>query len=433
MTEVPKIVYDRLRAVRTLPYGPQGQEHPDSDLLTAFAERSLSATERDGVLHHLAGCGECREIIALALPAAEIPPLPFTADSEAREPQHSAAGQTARLASIKPAWLKLGALNFGYGSGLRWAALAAGVVVAAAVLALYPGRSGRQVATNTLPANAQIAPPNAPASTVASSPATSLGTSMQSAEVQQQSGLRQSQSAKSGSIPVGKHLDELKRRSADSHTVPTLEVTSQFTTADTLMARNDAPAIEKAKPALPGAEAQSASSDDQKNGQSGVQPGLQLKKQMHEGDTTSTATSASSPSALAGARTAPAAKMALAMNEASILHEIQWTVAGGALQRSLDGGQSWQDSLHPSHPLLCYASHGEDTWAGGQAGTLFHSSNGGMTWEQVHPSSNSQQLSSDITHIDLQGDVPATAKIAVTTGSKETWISVDGGKTWEKK
>src|SRR5260370_16806372 len=73
MTEVPKIVYDRLRAA--LPE----QAHPDADLLTAFAEQALSAAEREGVLQHLALCEDCRDVVALALPAADITP-PQTAD-----------------------------------------------------------------------------------------------------------------------------------------------------------------------------------------------------------------------------------------------------------------------------------------------------------------------------------------------------------------
>src|ERR1700704_6633015 len=75
MTEVPKIVYDRLRAAV-----PE-RAHPDADLLAAFAEQALSTTERDGVLQHLALCGDCREVVALALPAADVAP-PRIADED---------------------------------------------------------------------------------------------------------------------------------------------------------------------------------------------------------------------------------------------------------------------------------------------------------------------------------------------------------------
>ena len=40
-------------------------EHPDSDVLSAFAEGVLLEAERGAVLAHLAGCAECREVLIL--------------------------------------------------------------------------------------------------------------------------------------------------------------------------------------------------------------------------------------------------------------------------------------------------------------------------------------------------------------------------------
>lgn len=65
MQDVPKIVRERLKAVAPT------INHPDADVLTAFAERSLPVKERGVVLDHLARCGDCRDIVALALPATE--------------------------------------------------------------------------------------------------------------------------------------------------------------------------------------------------------------------------------------------------------------------------------------------------------------------------------------------------------------------------
>jgi len=99
MQNVPKIVRERLRAATP------AVNHPDADVLTAFAEHSLPELERDVVLEHLARCGDCRDIVALALPAME--------------PVERA---------IKPSprgWLTWPAL--------RWAFVAAGVVVVASV------------------------------------------------------------------------------------------------------------------------------------------------------------------------------------------------------------------------------------------------------------------------------------------------------------
>jgi hypothetical protein len=65
MQNVPNIVRERLKAT------PPAVNHPDADLLTAFAEQSLPDGERALVLDHLARCGDCRDVLALALPASE--------------------------------------------------------------------------------------------------------------------------------------------------------------------------------------------------------------------------------------------------------------------------------------------------------------------------------------------------------------------------
>src|ERR1035441_7604649 len=132
MTEVPKIVYDRLRAASLERVGPAPtapeRAHPDADVLTAFAEQALSASERDSVLEHLARCGDCREPIALALPPVDFRAAPIGVETDADRATASRAGAPAPHE-----------LNFAWPT-LRWAALAAGVAVAAAVLLVHPGK-----------------------------------------------------------------------------------------------------------------------------------------------------------------------------------------------------------------------------------------------------------------------------------------------------
>ncbi len=48
-----------------------GDVHPSPDVLTSFMERTLPALESEVVVHHLAQCAECREIVFLASEAAE--------------------------------------------------------------------------------------------------------------------------------------------------------------------------------------------------------------------------------------------------------------------------------------------------------------------------------------------------------------------------
>jgi hypothetical protein len=187
----------------------------------------------------------------------------------------------------------------------------------------------------------------------------------------------------------------------------TVEVTNENVAVETapsaegnLMARNQSPAIEKAKPAR---STESSQLQDTVS-TSIVQLPLQGRNVASMAKPKSSAKQTSTPN-------------------------VTWTVTNGFLQRSLDSGQSWQSALRWDHPLLCYATHGADVWTGGQAGTLFHSADGGVTWVQVQPAIKGQQLGADITHIDVRGP----AEVIVFTSNSETWSSTDGGTTWEKK
>jgi len=111
MPNVPKIVRERLRAATA------AVNHPDADLLTAFAERSLPEVDRGVVLEHLARCVDCRDIVALALPAT---------DSEQTVLRPSTGG-----------WLTWPAL--------RWSVVAAGVIAIASLgVVQYRGRLRRE-------------------------------------------------------------------------------------------------------------------------------------------------------------------------------------------------------------------------------------------------------------------------------------------------
>ncbi len=115
---------------------------------------------------------------------------------------------------------------------------------------------------------------------------------------------------------------------------------------------------------------------------------------------------------------------------------VTFVITAGVLQRSLDSGQSWQDALRSDHPLLCYASHDAEVWTGGQAGTLFHSVDNGVTWVQVHPAIKGQLLGSDVTRIEIRENirnhVPGPVEIVLATNNNETWTTRDAGKTWER-
>jgi hypothetical protein len=421
MTEVPKIVYDRLRAAlpeRALPErtGPE-RAHPDADLLTAFAEQALSATERDGVLDHLALCGDCREVVALALPAADMVPPPIADETDGVRTTASRAGA--------PAPYKL---SFAWPS-LRWAALAAGIAVVAAVLLVRPGKlnqatlpsANREVATTVPPASGpQTASSSVPSPSIASSSTDQEAVLTETNEARPKSELRLSKKLKAGqavtpSLQAGSGIHDAPASREATETVELSGANAAVEVAPSaegsLTARNETPAIEKAKPAPQGIEAIEAEANEQQKTETAVVPGP-AKPQARN--------------MMSAAKLTSLASRTLAQN-------VTWAITGGVLQRSLDSGQSWQNALHADHPLLCYASQDKDVWTGGQAGTLFHSANRGVTWVQIQPSIKAEQLSSDITHIELRGDVPSPAEIVVSSSNGEVWSSADGGKTWEKK
>jgi hypothetical protein len=450
MTEVPKIVppivptivYDRLRAAGAKPALPgqpaPEQAHPDADVLTAFAEQALSATERDGVLEHLARCGDCRELIALALPAADIGGAPIAVETAADRATGSRAGAPAPH-KLNFAWPTLA------WPSLRWAALAAGVAVAAAVLLVHPGKLNQAV----LPSANRTAVPAASGPQIATSPAASSSVATPSTdqfavlaktgEPQPKPELRASKKLQAGQAVMPPHPTEHGILLADNKkdsgqvdkpsaapsagagpfsydaaagrgTSETVEVSGATVGLETEssnlkeMARNGVPAIEKAKPAL-----QEMSTNERQKNQAAVVSGTARSP-------------ARNVMSMSAAKLTSSARPALA-------HNVTWAITAGVLQRSLDSGQSWQEALRVDHPLLCYASHDEDVWTGGQAGMLFYSADSGVTWVRVQPSIKALPLTSDITHIDVGGP----AEVVISTSNHEIWSSEDSGKTWAKK
>jgi len=113
MAEIPKIVGQRLRAIA------EPVDHPDPNLLGAFADRSLGKRERVQVLEHLSACSSCRETVSLSAPQ------PGTAD-------------VAPVITASPAWSAW--------SVVRWGAVVACVMVIGAAVTLRHRQESRQVA-----------------------------------------------------------------------------------------------------------------------------------------------------------------------------------------------------------------------------------------------------------------------------------------------
>jgi hypothetical protein len=202
-------------------------------------------------------------------------------------------------------------------------------------------------------------------------------------------------------------MSETVEVSGDAATVVAVEPSTEAR----LMARKEMPVVAQTKPTLPG-----DAGNMQVNTESAAIP---EPSTLQAGNITHTA------------KLTPPASNILTNPPA---RNVTWTIVAGVLQRSLDSGQSWQDALRADHALLCYASRDADVWAGGQAGALLHSTDGGVTWSPVQPSIQGKVLSSDITHIELvHSDARGLTEIVLSTRNNAIWSSADGGKTWEKK
>jgi len=466
-SEVPKIVYDRLRTAAPEPgSNAVARPHPDADLLTAFAEQALSAPEREEVLHHLALCGNCREVLSLAdllslskdsVNSVDAPPVPISTESEPEsEPVQTASIRFAARKNWRPvfAW-----------PNLRWAGLAAGVAIVAAVFVLHPGKvlhpekQNHAVQSATSPSIVANVP-RAAGSEVAlssSNPSSSNESfsnesssnesfSNQSTLAAKSDGAHNNAESPSSGKAILNTEPRLAERLADNKKDNKKSNVAPFT-GDVLMARNYAPAIEKAKPALQPQETQTT-------GAIGTTATTETNAQRKTEDTTGFG-STPSPETSAAAAVINGPRLGSPSGHVS-MQPAMWAIAAGILQRSVDAGQTWQITLRADRPLLTYASRDKDVWAGGEAGALFHSADGGATWTQVQPSIKGQTLSSDITQIDVSNSDVAhndflngknlngknndtlyrrqnLKRIVVSTGSHEIWRSADGGKSWDKQ
>lgn len=68
MPELSNLIRQRLGAAQA------PGTHPDADLISAYAEGGLQPQERTDLTRHLAGCAECRELLALSLPEQAVAP-----------------------------------------------------------------------------------------------------------------------------------------------------------------------------------------------------------------------------------------------------------------------------------------------------------------------------------------------------------------------
>ena len=468
MEDVPKIVLKRLQ--ETSAPGP----HPDADLLNAFAEQSLAESERARVMDHLARCSDCREVLALSVPAMEL----------------VAAAASSTPASTTPARSRWFAWPV-----LRWGVAAAGIIALASIgVVQYRQREKNETLVSSL------ASPNettaAPQALPQSPPAYESQESVRQAEKEKQAQIekqareqnwalsnRADNSAENMLVrptnpaspearamrvaPSGTSAGGRIRSGSAGGAAPKVAPSAPRNTFAIAHDSKSAPQA-AAKPAPSASPAQSAEASSssqtvevQESQAAPLTPTAkaQASDQLDEKqkELPSQSDSSKSLSVLKG-------KNVAAAKSASGTRRIpRWSIsADGALQRSLDDGKTWLDvnvnselpsgaskmavtaestngpedrkkkvEAQPSLSLVFRAvsAQGAEVWAGGSAAMLYHSADYGAHWTRVLPFSSGAALTGDITSVEFSD--PQHGRIKTFAG--EVWITADDGQSWRRQ
>jgi hypothetical protein len=106
-----------------------------------------------------------------------------------------------------------------------------------------------------------------------------------------------------------------------------------------------------------------------------------------------------------------------------------WQISNGGLQRSFDGGKSWEAvALSQPYKLRVVATSGFHVWAGGGGGILFHSADGGSHFVIVKVGNQNAALNGDIVTLNFQDAQHGR----IESANHEVWTTVDGGQTWQQ-
>jgi hypothetical protein len=475
MQTVPNIVRERLKA------RPPVGNHPDADVLTAFAERSLPELERAVVLEHVARCGDCRDVVALALPETE---AMLPAPGPVRSP-----------------WLTWPAL--------RWGLVAAGIVVVASFgLLQYRSRSeGAMVAKQSLP---EVAAPESRAEpaerpeqiereetaedkgSAAARSGDSLSTgsarlvaptptlSSPSAQPGPTTGAHAAFVAGKTGVPVSGPIQSGPRMPAQWQQQSPARVQG-IVPAPSALAKQQGGELDAKKipPASEVVEVQSSAPQMEAETSQVATSQAQSDEAAFKVDKAKAAPAASAETTQVTVAAppvsveAPQAQMETVVLDARALTP-RWTIsAAGALQRSFDQGNTWQNvdvtattmtarnftsleivensrarktenqkkekkktkdaaavpAASPAFVFRAVAATGMQVWAGGSSGILYHSVDAGNQWMRVVPVSDGMALTGDIVGVEFSDALHGK----ITTSTAELWSTADAGQTWQKQ
>jgi len=387
--------------------------HPDANLITAFLEKTLTERERAEVLNHLARCVECRDVVALALPA-----------------EVTAVERTPSL--VRKGWMVWPAL--------RWAVLVAACGVVAIVALWHSHLWRRQAAItldkrSTMAANSSQATPK-PVPEISSQPGP--GPTVKHAAIESPQPPRVVESLKKRRAPRRFEMTSASPPGAGHESEEALMVAE----------RPPAPAPPPAAQSVPPARARPQSVTVTGAANTGLAgdataqvttpqpaPGAaQEEKGLVAGAPVPAAAPMRAKSATSNPRSLQAKMPSMAfraqLQSMAARPVAHWTISPqGKPQRSEDAGNTWQE-VHIDDKVTFRAIEavGTDVWAGGSDGALFHSSDGGASWTRVSLGSGGGSATETIVSIAASPLNPRHLVVKAANG--EQWTSDDGGQHW---
>jgi len=443
MNKLPNIVRARLSAI-------EAGDHPDPDLLTAFAEQALAEQERFKVLTHLSRCSDCREVLAVAMPSLSTAALATASSID-----------TARRRS----WF--------HWPAVRWGTAAACVVIVgsailmkrdalmkppAKTVALQKDDAGvtySSIDANNKTKDLPVVPAPKPASPPPSvrdegralaepSPFTRVQPGPSTRVQDQKKALASpprpptalvarmrpdfAQSTTGGGIGGAASAGKLASTPQANESLDLLPSNGKIIAAPVAPSKPAAQATEEVQvtAAVPVIETDTAGAREKQElpGKAKAPSGAA----MYDALVVAPSQDSSTQTVLAkeAARNAEMKRVETLRPPVA-----RWTIsADGQLQHSVDSGKTWQPvAVAENATFRALSANGPDLWVGGASGLLYHSTDAGTHWMQVKPATADATLTADIAAIEFIN----VRQGKITTSTGEVWITVDGGQTWRKQ
>lgn len=502
------------KLVSRLRQAPSVGPHPDADLLSAFAENTLPEAERGNLLAHLADCGVCREVVFLSCPqpaegqkvfiprrgrwpvslrwasvaasmvilagvfearrelshrpprltkiatASQLPPTSKVAEEKVpselnsmrveRSEDQRMTAPAATAERVRPDLKHMTAkmqrsLTFGQSDEVQVSPPSPSPNLTPDTLAIrdlpVQGREVRELDGNA----ARPAAPNALAATAEPKDVPPIQNNSKTAMVPILSGALAKQAAGKPHL-AGTVFDVSGARVPNAKVTTLGPVGSETVTSD----EQGRFAFNVLTPGLYSVKAEASGFSPVELKQVPIaanqSPSLELK--LAPGAAAETVEVSAQAAVLDSSRTHPDAtaetlavrkkaetrdnrRAAPAANQvAGMVPALQWTLSpGGAVQSSMDGGKTWQlVAVAAKRNFRALSAVGASVWVGGSGGSLYHSADAGRNWTAVVPGAQGRKLNSDITRIEFLD----LREGSLSTSNGESWITHDGGDTWER-